>query len=78
MKKKKRAKSAKMGPKLGFLPFSQVWLVSFPLHTVIACSNIEIKSTKKKIRSKFGQKDPKSDPKLGFLTFSQVGLISFP
>ena len=67
-----------MGPKLGFLPFSQVWLVSFPLHTVIARSNVEIKSTKKKLGPNLGKRTQKSDPKLGFLTFSQVGLSSFP
>ena len=55
-KKKKWAKSAKMGPKLGFLPFSQVWLVSFPLHTVIARSNVEIKSTKKKLGPNLGKR----------------------
>ena len=68
----------KSGPKLGFLPFSQVWFISFPLSYIgwleqfLTTSKAKIcnKKKKKKKELKFGSNRPKSGPKLGFLPFS--------
>ena len=60
-------KGPKLGQKLGFLPFSQVWFFTLKLYAIIAYNNVyylvEIKAT---------------GHKLGFQPFSQVWFISFP
>ena len=70
-------KGPKSGMKLGFLPFSQVWFISFSL------PNDSLQQFLTSIRGEIHEKTifrdqikeqnrPKSEPKLGFLPFSQV------
>ena len=65
----------KLGPTLGFLPFSQVWSLVFlelayndSLQQCLTSSTCKIHE--KILGPKFGSKGPKLGPKLGFLPFS--------
>ena len=67
----------KLGPNLGFLPFSQVWFISFLWnHLQQFITSSTGKTHKTFLGTKFGLE---SGPKSGvFLPFSQVWLLSFP
>ena len=75
---------SKSDPKLVFLPFRQVWFISFRLNYIrlelrgICLTTRRGKTRKKILRPKFGSNKPKSGRKLGFWLFSQVWFISFP
>ena len=77
-------KGPKLGQKLGFLPFSQVWFFTLKLYAIIAYNNVyylvEIKATKNFFGGGWvgGQFWAKTGQKLGFQPFSQVWFISFP
>ena len=71
----------KSGPKLVFLPFSQVYSLVFLEITYNDSLQQSItwgKAHKKNWESKFGSKRAKIRPKISFSPFSQVWFISFP
>ena len=75
-------KEPKLGPKLGFLPFSQVWFISFSWNSINGslqqCLISSRRKTHKKfLRPKFGSNEPKSGPRLVFCHFLKVGSLVF-
>ena len=73
----------KSGARLSFLPFSQVWFITFPEIWYNDKLQQCLTSCRGKIHEKllgglkFGPKGPKLGLKLSFLPFSQVWFISF-
>ena len=68
--------SPKSGTDLGFLPFSQVWYISFPFTCIDDSLEQSLINSRSKTHKKIG--GPNFGPKLGFLSFFQVWFISFP
>ena len=73
-------KGPKSGPKLGFLPFSQIWFICFPRNCIPRC----LTSSRGKIHKKniFGAQIWAKEAKIGsetrFLSFSELSIIIFP
>ena len=75
-------KEPKLGPKLGFLPFSQVWFISFSWNSINGSLQQCLISSGRKIhkkflRPKFESNEPKSGPRLVFCHFLKVGSLVF-
>ena len=72
-------KGPNSGPKLGFLPFSQIWFICFPRNCIPRClTSSRGKIHKKKfLELKFGPKRLKSGPKLGFCHFLNFRSLFF-